>query len=117
MSKTLTLAAREEDRSEFSGQSDLKVIVHRCLPGGTCENFDAKPLDVSRKGVKIATSRPLQFEEMVELTFQSCELDVDFTIAATVRWMRPASDDESMMVGCLFSTELPNGLLMEFAET
>ncbi len=106
---------RKDSRIDFESRGDLKVAVRRTSSRSEIEEFDACPLDVSLNGMKLSTSQALVFGEVVKLHFLSGDLDIDFELAAEVRWIRQGENDDDWLVGFAFGTQLTDDRINSLA--
>lgn len=80
------------------------------------QTIDAELLDISREGVKLALQTPLAFEEVFQLQLVNQVIGLELLETARVRWIREASESESLIVGCSIEDEIPDEILEDLIE-
>lgn len=100
---------RIEPRYRLNSGVDVRVLVQ---PQGSPEPVDAQLIDMSNSGLQLRLSTCLKFDESMAVHILAG--DLQFDLAATVKWIRQA-DEQDSFVGCHIKPELSEDALNRLA--
>ncbi|RIK77213.1 MAG: hypothetical protein DCC68_17850 [Planctomycetota bacterium] len=100
---------RIEPRYRLNSGVDVRVLVQ---PQGSPEPVDAQLVDMSNSGLQLRLSTCLKFDESMAVHILAG--DLQFDLAATVKWIRQA-DEQDSFVGCHIKPELSEDALNRLA--